>query len=210
LEMYVALLLLVVPGFISHIIYEKLNHDKKVKDQLELTIKVMIYNIFILILNCVFLLLFGISTIGLMMHRIGSLLFLLGYTVITLFNCVLVGIAWNRFKPKAIDFLNWIRVKEGKNRFTDTETVWANKFNDGKQHGVLIERDGKEVAKGIVASISDSDGESKELYLEMVDFPDKRPEYFNKRKGVYFDLETNTKITEYDISKFQQDSKKNN
>jgi hypothetical protein len=208
LETYIALLLLVVPGFISYNIYEKLNHDRKVDNQLELTIKAMIYNIFILFANCLSMLIGRIFTVDTMMYRIKNLVFILLYAVITLLNSIIVAFAWNWFKPKVIDFLNRKRKNEGKNSFSDAETVWANKFNDGKLHGVLIERDGKEIAKGVIKSISDSDGKSKELYLILIDFLDKRPECFDKRKGVYFDLDTNTKITEYDISKLQQDSEK--
>jgi hypothetical protein len=194
METYIALLLLVVPGFIAKYIYGKLDHQIEVEDKFENIINSLIFNVFILLLNYFVLDLFGflsgaeIKDVTILFNSVN---FILGYTLLTLITAIAVAVIWDKSNPFYMKLINKYRETENRNCIL-RDTVLASSFNDGKSHLISIEKDDKELFRGLILHI---DSEKKEMYIEAM--PDIH--LITEVKGKYFDFDKNIQITEYAI-----------
>ncbi|MCI2106831.1 MAG: DUF6338 family protein [Intestinimonas sp.] len=205
MEAYIALLLLVAPGFITEEIYALLNKDKKQNSQLKETITALILSMVIMLINFIIIAVsFNTSNISDIKLKFSSVRFLAWYTAVTLLISVILGYAWDRLNPLFFRLVNWIRIHESKNEIILEESIWNSVFNDGNKHAILIEKDGKKYAAGYIMKISHS-ANTREMYLEGVDFLEALPEYFNEIKGIYIDFDKGLKISEYDLSKLHSE-----
>lgn len=150
LETYIALLLLIVPGFIAHNIYEKLNNNRNIKDQFNLTVISLIYSIFIMLGNYLYISKIGlngmtIDNITLMKSNLLNMKFLIQYIVLTLIVSILIAYIWNLVNPKlTYVIINIFRQVECKRKLYHHETVPESLFDDGKIHIVCILQNGEE------------------------------------------------------------------
>lgn len=203
METYIALLLLVVPGFISKNLYEKLNNQNKPSDQFEATISALTYNIFITLVNYFILVLLGIlSTTEFdgIKSKFFSVEFVVQYIIITLFTSIIIALIWDLICPYATFFMNYYRRKREKNAYLSAKSILLSQFDDGKQHIISIEKDGEQLGLGSLKAIGESNSK-KELFLTEIDefkqLQEIKPELIKRVKGIYFDFDSKIKITEY-------------
>jgi len=203
MESYFALLLLIVPGFIAQKIFKLLNQDKKYNSNLEETISSLIMSIFILGIDVILLIsVYGINFISELKLYFNSFHFLLGYTILTITISIAFGLLWNILCPYFLSVINKIRGLSNKNTIKITKNVWDSVFDDGTNHAIYIEKDGKEYTKGFIKELSDFNN-SRELFLEGEDLIDRNPELFSNFKGTYINFDQNIKVCEYDLSKLK-------
>ncbi len=202
MEQIAALLLLVVPGFICQVIYERLNKGRRLEDSFEKTVVALIYSVAILAVNAAVLYwVFRVSTVKGIKLRFESVLFLLEYVAITAGSSLLVALIWNFVSPWTVKPINWLRRRTGKEQIGHSETVWDEAFQDGRNHAVLIEKDGKVLGKGFVKYMTYSHNKVREVYLDQEKVIDGRPELFGQFAGTYIDFTNGLTIREYDLSK---------
>jgi hypothetical protein len=201
MEAYIALLLMIVPGFIAETIYRSLNRDIKYDSTLQETVTALMYNMPILAITCLVLIpIYKYKNVADFKAQFNNIDFVLVYIIITLIISIAMGFLWNMFEPKVSNFINSIRKNENKNEIENSEGVWDIVFNDGKQHAILIEKDGRECTKGFIKKLSQPQN-LREMYVENADLMNSCKEYFSDVKGVYIDFDKNIKITEYDLTK---------
>lgn len=205
---YIALLFMIVPGFISREIYDKMNQERKRNNKFEETIISLIFSAFILVLNFAILILVSkLHNISSFAGWFNSIPFTLYYMIQTLILSVITAILWSKLNYILMGIINKSRNQDGKNKIIIAESIWDLIFDDGKKHAVIIEKDGKEYAQGYIKKISHSVN-TREVYLIGQNEIKEHPEYFNKTKGIYIDFEKNIKISEYDLSKLHADLKR--
>jgi hypothetical protein len=205
LENLIALLLLVVPGFISHFIYECLNEDKKIQNEAHSIVVALTYSIFVMLLNYLFIIIFKMAKVNQINNialLFSSIPFVCKYILITLMSCIIIAYAWNWLFLGYLWVINKLRKIQNKNELLLIDTVFHTVFQDGKQHAVSIEIDKQEYGKGFVGCVSPADGRTKELYLVDQSVITENEELFDIVKGVYIDLESKIRITEYDLGKY--------
>jgi hypothetical protein len=202
MEQYIALLLMILPGFAAHQIYERMNSGTKAEDTFDKTAISLLYSVGVLGMNYFFIwLLWGLTTISQIMNSFNRIGFILSYILITVASCLIVAVIWNFIYPRIPWVLNLVRRIEKKPDIGEQETVWDHIFRKTKYHAVSIERDGVEIVNGIISGFSFGHNTNKEFYIEQVGLIKKRPELFDEVKGVYIDCQNNLIIKEYDLKK---------
>ncbi|TCL72340.1 hypothetical protein EDC14_100650 [Hydrogenispora ethanolica] len=219
MENYIALLLLIIPGFIARSVFECLTYEMKKESEQGVLITSLIYNIFILFLNYLLGFIFGLINNDELINiskRFSSISFVMVYIGITLLNSFLVAWLWYRLSPKAVEFINSIRKSERKNKISPTESVLSSLFNNNERQLITIEKNREIIASGIVKKIGISNGEIKELWLvggkNFDSIRNKQKILFNEIKGTYVNLDNDIIITEYkiDIEKLKANIKNKN
>lgn len=202
MENYIALLLLVVPGFMAQKIHDRISDDRKEVDKFKLTIISLICSVFILLATYEYLVLFcslGAFTISDVGERLKSASFLVDYIWVVLFSTIFVSVVREGFKFAYDKAINKVRKSTGKNVTFDRD-VFSRLFNDGNSHIVSIHKDEKEIGRGVIKFINDE--RKYELYLENVEEIGEisrsiECDKLKKVMGIYYDIEHNVKIVEY-------------
>lgn len=199
MENYIALLLLVAPGFMAQRVKEKLNDNRVEKDKFELTIQAMIYSIFVMLLNYMIITyLYGNMGIVEVQRKLATTDFLVRYTLLTIAASITVGIVWNYIEKIYRWCMNKLRGIEKKNPLYD-RTVFDSIFADGKEHIVEVQYNGVS-AFGNLKRIGDKG--SKEVYIKgCYDYDvyrERNPDQLNKIDGVYYDFDAGYSIIEYE------------
>lgn len=209
MEKYIALLLLIAPGFISKHIYEGLSHEKRAKSNLNETVSALIFSIFVILLNYIIMQLSRILN-NTDFNSIFELFkiphFVIIYILLTLFNSIYIGILWGIIYPKSFSFINKLRKYLGENELENIPSLLAS-LNDGKSHVIKIQKEGIPPEAGTISRFDSSDGEIKSLSLsnteeytdEILNTLEIKEKYFNVLDG-------NTTIIEYDTSFFNDQS----
>jgi hypothetical protein len=201
METYIAILLLVIPGFIAEKVFVILNQPSRYISELNATISALIYSVFVLLVNYILIRIFGIlSTTDFIFiaSQFGSINFVITYIGLTIFSSSMVGFLANIFKPSFYKLINWFRIIDRKTALKETTSLLSH-LNDGKRHLLrILKNSNTEV--GFLRDFSIIDGNIKEIFLQDqeglkdVDI-DKIPTI-----GVYV-IEDKT-ITEFDIKKY--------
>jgi hypothetical protein len=168
METYIAILLLIVPGFIARYFFEKLNDNFTNEDKFQVTISALIYSIFIILLNySIIKVLRVIDTSSLqdIAKNFSSINFVIFYTLITLPISLYVGYLWNELFPLFMSLINSIRDYKGKNSCGLDPSVCASYFNDGKEHLITIKKNGIAIGRGFIDRFSRSNDLIKEISL---------------------------------------------
>lgn len=192
MENYIALLLLVVPGFIAKHVYGKINSQISTEDKFDNIITALIFSIFIMLLNYLVLNFFGIIesvTFLEITTLFGTVNFVLKYTLITLVTAVIVAFVWDNIEPLCMDLINKYR-DEKKRNHVSRDTVFSKSFNDNQSHLISVEKDDKELFRGLILHINSG---TKEMYIQAVEDAN----LITDIKGKYYDFEKNIQITEY-------------
>lgn len=156
---YIAILLLIVPGFIARKVYERLNCESKPNGDFENTIISLIYSVFIIICSYFLLCLlpFNVTCWEDIRLALNNPNYAIAYAIISIFLSIGVALIHNEYRNDAIRWVNNIRKRDAKSELVANETVWNALFNDGDKHTVLIEINGKEYAKGIIQRFSSNE-----------------------------------------------------
>lgn len=204
---YLAILLLIAPGFVCRSIYSRLNFGgKRDKEGLEFIISSLLYGVWIYSLNYIILKnifhynLRSFDDLRLLFNKID---FVIKFSGLTVISCLVIAVIWSLLYPNiSIIPVNAIRLITGKFPITKNTNVWDAVFQEKRQHhAVIIEKDGKEIGKGFIKNISWGINERREIYLDRKNIIDARPDLFDKFNGTYIDLENNLVIKEYDLTK---------
>jgi hypothetical protein len=147
LEYYIALLLMIVPGFITRNIFSTLNTKSRAAFEIDNIIISLIYSLFVTILNVICLLpRYGIDSIETLYILFGSFRFILKYVAITLVNSLSLAylwtIIWSISKSPLLAVINYIRKQLGKNN-VDSSSSFLDSLSDGYQHVLKIDSNGK-------------------------------------------------------------------
>jgi|GEM_PF-1490093 len=207
METYIALLLLIVPGFIAENIFELLNHSKVSKTKLEEIIRALTYSVFILLGNYLVLQEYYIyyhkpilSSINDLLIKLTYIGFTIKYILLTLMLSIILALLWNWLFPNVIKIVNSIRKKQNKNEVNLSGTIFNRFFNDGQIHAIKIEKDGKSYAQGFIQGQNTSDNKLQEVYLTKSNIITDRPDLINQFNGVYVNFEKDILIKEYDLT----------
>jgi len=206
METYIALLFMVIPGFVARGIYQRLNHNIREKTDFETTISALIYSVFVIcitffILFCVNI--FQVSNILTLKEKFEEPLFILTYAILTFFVSVGVAFLWDFICPLTQHFVNWYRKKRKRNAVFDCESLWDSIFDDGKQHIVSVEIDGIDKGKGTLIGLGASDDGKIEFQIrnqDKIKFIEDNGITLNL-KYTYFDLKNKVIVKEYDLLK---------
>ena len=103
-------------------------------------------------------------------------------------------------------WLNKINILLGRNKRNLSGSLLNRLFDDGSEHFVLVQKDGRDLAVGFIFSASDPFDEKTELAI--TEYPQYREELKKTREGketplsntrqVYIDVENGIVITETD------------
>lgn len=206
METYIALLLMIVPGFIAREVYDKLNNERNQTNKFEETIIALIFSVFVLGLNFLLLIVVHIiivrklSDVRNLFSQFNSISFTLMYIGITIIFSIIVGFTWHLLSPILQTITDIIRKHEGKNEIIFAPSVWDLKFDDGNNHAICVIKDNKEIAKGFIGKLGHSVN-SKEMYLEGTSYIDALPEYFEDIKAMYVNIDSSFVIAEYNLEK---------
>lgn len=197
---YIALLLLIVPGFISMDIYEKLNYKTINKDKFEKTIYSLIYSVFITLINYVVLTIFDgkkLTDIKNISAQFSSVSFVIVYILNTILISIYIGYIWSLLNPLFNLFINKTRRYYGKNIIPNSPSVFCEHFNDKQSHLIKIESNGEFMGTGFIDEFNIENDILKEITLiEGSAVPDI---VLNTLPVKYTYFDSKYKIIEYDI-----------
>lgn len=105
-----------------------------------------------------------------------------------------------------MNFFNKINVRMGRNIKNTGGSLLNKIFDDGKEHFIIVRKDGKKVAAGFIFAASDPFDDKSELViteypehhteLERAEKFSDRPSYLRNVLRTYIDIENNLVITE--------------
>ncbi len=200
MEQYVAILLLVVPGFIAMTISETFNRQKKKRDTFEITVSSLIYSVFVILFVYIFLLVF--TEVSISDSNIKELFtsprFVIKYATISILVSVYCGYMWNVIQPAYFFLINALRKMAGKNEIYNG-TTFEVIFDDGNPH--LIKINQKDIEQiGFIDVFNIEEGELIEISLVHQDKAKLLIDSHRvKEKRTLFSGEKT--ITEYDFTK---------
>lgn len=208
MDNYIAILLLVVPGFISRKIYGNLVDLQPAKDNFEETTYSLIFSAFnILGIYIIFYLVswydgdLRFLTKTNIMNSFNNPRFVATYAIMALLSSLLIAFIWKMIHPGYIYFINYFRKKSRKNELSASDSVFHDSFNDDETHWVEICKDDKVLIRGVILRM---DRENGEYYL--LDAEENFQVFTNEEgkikryKGCYFDAKNNIIIREIDSS----------
>ena len=196
METYIAILLLIVPGFISIIIFEKLYYPITKKFELELITRSLIFSVFVVLLNYITLILFNGLSIeeNNISNLFSSVKFVILYGLVTITWSVYLGYIWGKLSFILNKITNYHKKLYGKTLLNEC-CVFDSIFDDGKMHLVKVEHDNK-IEIGFQDRFRVEEDELKEYSvtrskdaMNLIENQDIKNTYIN---GTY-------KITDYDI-----------
>ena len=200
MENYIALLLMIVPGFMARKIYKQTSNIREELGQFEETLYCLFYSLFISItVLWISGALYGdVATILTLFH---GLPFITEYAVAATVVSVIMGISIKYLLAGYNHIINIIRNdKDGK--IIISNTIYDNIFNNGKTHIVEVYKDGIFLGRGAIVN---SVEKYKEFYLEDVEegyreVTDAMGVSQLPYKGIYIDGRTGIVIKELDIT----------
>ena len=203
MENYIALLLLVAPGFVVTNMCNKLNENRVVSNKFEKTVDSLIASVCVMSLIYVYLSMFhgAGADINYFRTKFGDLNFVADYICLSIASIFITISAWHGVLKRVYTWaINKIRISENKDGVFN-EGVFQKVFSDGDIHVVLIEQDGKEIVKGFVKYVCEED--KKDIFIDKIELirdtdEEKNFNFLKRIKGVYYDFDTRTKITEYE------------
>ena len=193
MENYIALLLLIVPGFIARKIYKQTTNVREDLSQFEETLYCLFYSLIIAIISLwICGALYGdIKTI---ITLYNNLTFITSYAITAIVLSIVLGASIKYLLIGYNKAVNRLRNdKDGE--IAISHTIFDDVFNDGKPHWIEVYKDGKLLGQGFLEY---SVEKYKELYLsdltdeyrELLFVSNGKIEY----KGVYIDGKTGITI----------------
>lgn len=202
METYLALFLLIMPGYLAKIVNGHLCDNIDTNDKFKITMEALLYDA-VIIPIVYFLLHFwtsDIDNIHLYFSNMGNTMV---YGAVAIVISILTGIAWKWGLLKYQNFINWIRDREKDNIITIGKSVFNIRFNDGKVHLVEIYKNGDLIGSGYLSNMY---FDNREIMLEdakeVFDLLDKcnGKEY----KAIYLDIASGIMIKELNMEKYEQ------
>jgi hypothetical protein len=190
---YIWVLLLIAPGFACRSIYEYLNSGGREENGIRLILSSLFYSIWVLAMNYGFLsVTFHIKTFMEIQVLFNNILFVVYYLFITLISCVILALVWNFIHPYlTINFVNAVRHGQQKPDISVTP-LW-DVFQKNQNQAVVIWREGRLLAKGIITVFNSAYNTRRELLIIPSDKIDDNYRA-EELKEVYVDCDNNLVI----------------
>lgn len=204
MEEYIAILLLVAPGFLSKSLYDWINSGVKESSEFQRTIIAIVNSIPILGLNLLVIYRYTtIENIDQLLKNVKDIKMLLMYIFLTLVSTIIFTLIWSELHPRlTIKLVNKLRRGKGYSEIEEQRAVWDCMFNNDKEnHAISISKNNVEVARGFVKSWSFPQNEEKEILLENKEIMDNNPECFEEEECIYYNLDKEILIKEYSLDK---------
>lgn len=210
MENYIAMLLVVAPGFIARNIYERLNSGEKEKSDFRRTVIALLHSIPIVVISLVVVVsLTEIETIPQLMKSMEEIRSMLKYTALMLMVTALYVTLLSIVHPKYTTMLaNFIRKYRGLSEVSQEDDAWNIMFNNNESQPVAIFKDGKQIACGLVKNWNHADNEEKELILEGEWIEEHLDEDDVTR--TYYSLDKDILIKEYSLEELHSKLKQKN
>lgn len=203
MQQYLAMILIIAPGFLVRTIHEDLTWDRVVKSDFEKTIISLIYSIPIFAINFLILWCYKIKTINELIEKFNSVSFIFKYAILTIVSSLVFIGVWSIIYPNiAFKIVNLIRDKRNLNIIDERPTAWDAFINDGQKFkAVRIVKSGKEIGKGFVSKWNFKDGNEKEICLEKEKVFDLFPNAFDEVESTYYNFDKDLIISKYNLEK---------
>lgn len=204
MQQYLAMILIISPGFLVRSIHEDLTWNRVVKSEFEKTIISLIYSVPVFTINFIVLYSnFNIKTINELVKKFDSIDFILKYGLLTILSSMVFIIIWSIIYPNiTFKIVNYIRVKRKFNTLDERPTAWEAFINDKQKFKVVrISKNGKEIGKGFVSKWNFQEGNEKELCLEKEKIFDLFPDLFDEVESTYYNIDKDLIISKYNLEK---------
>lgn len=211
MEQYISLLILITPGFIVRYLHKKLTSGEKEKSDFNKTIISLIYSIPILFINFIIILIFtDIETFTDFINNFKLISFAISYMMLTLGTVFFFTLAWSYIHPRyTTKVINIIRESNGLSKIAEKKTVWDMFIDNGSRNQALsIYKNGKEIAKGFKKHWSCPQNIEQEILLEFEDIIDEHSECFKKIERIYYNIDKDIMIKEYNLDEFYDKAQK--
>lgn len=211
MEKYLALIILAAPGFIAAKIAAILGVTSPKHGEIDSLASYLSYSFFSVLIAIIISLQLGIVDLSEnwqgFTEKFSSVGFTVNLLLTTLFSAIAVGLSWALFGNNLfLRVLNFINVKSGRNKRCMNGSLLNRIFDDGREHFVIVSKDGNKVAVGFIYSASDPSADKMELVV--TEYPEYRtelkkvednPDYQSYLRNVlqsYVDIKNNIVITE--------------
>jgi len=219
-------LLFLIPGMIAVSTEENLSDDcGRPKSDLDKAIEAIILSMPVFIITLALIELvnwvwvckydgqwWGIRSISIMQEWLNSFKHLILYTCSSTISAVIIGLLFatqNKKNSIYIRFLDFGRKKLGKAEKSGFNTVWEEVVNNSDEIVVSLKsKEGGSEVKGFLRGFSQSGDKPREVTIDSFDVVEKFKGYFDDKRLVYFNFDTGTIITFYDMTYFNDYCKK--
>ncbi len=211
MEKYLMLILLAAPGFVASSIAKGFGVATAKRGEFESLANYLSYSFFSILLTVTISAALGIVDLNgnwqSFSEKLSSVKISVEVLLIALISGASVGILWSLWLSNLfIKALNKINILCGRNKRNLNGSLLNRLFDDGSEHFVLVQKDGRDLAVGFIFSASDPFDEKTELAI--TEYPQYREELKKAKEGketplantrqVYIDVENGIVITETD------------
>ena len=202
METYIALFLLIMPGYLAKIVNGHLCDNINTSDKFRLTMEALLYDA--AIMPVVYSLLHfwtaDIENVKLFFSNMGNVMV---YGACAIIVSVLVGGIWKWLLLRYQNIINFIRGRDNGNEITIGKSVYDINFNDGQVHLVEVYKDEKLMGRGYLSRMY---FDNKEILLEDAEKIFHSLEEFGDKiyKNVYVDFGNGLTIKEIDMTEYEK------
>ncbi len=200
METYIALFLLIMPGYLAKIVNGHLCDNIDTSDKFRLTMEAMLYDSAIMPIVYVLLHFWTseIDNVKLFFSNMGNTMV---YGTCAIIISILVGIAWKWLLLAYQLVVNFIRGDDG-NEITIGKSIYDINFNDGKVHLVEVYKEGNLICRGYLSKMY---FDNKEILLEDAEEVFDEMEKCGKKsyKNFYVDFDNALTVKEIDMTKYE-------
>ena len=211
MEKYLSLILLAAPGFIAAKIAVVLGLTSAKKGEIDSLARYFSYSFFAVLVTIFISALSGAIDLTddwqSLTEKFSSISFTVKMLFVTLFSGILVGSFWALIGHNLfMKFFNRINVAVGRNIKNTNGSLLNKIFADGKEHFIIVRKDGEKIAVGFIYAASDPFDDKSELViteypeyraeLERAENNPDKPSYLRNVLQTYVDIENNLVITE--------------
>ena len=210
MEKYLALILLAAPGFIAERIATVLGVTSPKRGEFDSLAGYLSYSFFAILITVGICILTGNVDLSEnwqgFTEKFSSVAFTAKFLIIALVSAVIVGFSWALVGNKLfMQALNFVNVQTGRNRRNLDGSLLNRTFADGKEHFIIVRKDGESIAVGFIYAASDPFDDSSEVVI--TEYPEYRaelkkvmetdqPSYLRNVLQTYIDIKNNLVITE--------------
>lgn len=201
MESYIALLLLIVPGFVARKIYKQTNNIREDLGQWEESLYCLFYSLVLAVVAMALTGALQMNTIPQWEQLFASMAFCIKYAAVVGVGSVILGLLTHPLLTRYIWLINKIR-RQQDGYIDISKTIFDECFSDGELHIVEVYKDGKFLARGGLIRYSEK---YKEFYLE--DVEEEYTDLLYQRGvprlpylGTYVDGQTGMSIKVIDLS----------
>lgn len=204
MQQYIAILLLIVPGFIIRIIKDILVPGDRIKSDFEKTVLALIYGIPVFLVNYIVLVnKVKITTVSELIQKFNSLGFIVKFALLTLGVTMIMSLLISFIDSiSMLKIINFIRVKFGEHEIARGQSVWNTFWAEGHPYkAVEIYKGDKLITRGFRYKWTTNPDEDKEVVLEAGDIFDAHIDWFDVVDKTYYNINKDIMIKEYNLDK---------